>query len=86
MMIINLPIKEFKVKVIKMFTKLRRRMGEHSENFNKEKENIRKCQTVVIELQNIITELKNTLDSFNSRFDEAGKQISKLEDKARKLT
>lgn len=29
--------KEFKVMVVKMFNKLRRRMDEHSENFNQEK-------------------------------------------------
>ena len=29
----NLSNKEFKVIIIKMFNKLRRRMGEHSENF-----------------------------------------------------
>ena len=38
----NLPDKEFKVMVIKMLTKYRRKMEEHSENFNKEKENIKK--------------------------------------------
>ena len=32
----NLPDKEFKVTIIKMFTELRRRMDEHSENVNKE--------------------------------------------------
>lgn len=31
----NFPDKEFKVMVIEMFTELRRRMEEHSENFNK---------------------------------------------------
>ena len=50
----NLPDKEFKVMVIKMLTKLRRRMNEHSENVNKETENIRKYQTEVTELKNTI--------------------------------
>ena len=31
----NLPDKEFKVTIIKMFTELRRWMDEHSENFNR---------------------------------------------------
>ena len=44
MEISNLPDKEFKEMVIKMLTKLGRRMEEHSENFNKELENIRKNQ------------------------------------------
>lgn len=34
------PDKEFKVVVIKMFTKVRRRIHEYSENFKKELENI----------------------------------------------
>ena len=40
-------LKEFHVTVIKMFTKLRRKMDKHSENFHKETENIRKYQTEV---------------------------------------
>ena len=61
----NLPDKKFKVMVLKIFTKLGRRMDEHSENFNKERENTRKY------LREVITELKNTLEGFNSRLDEA---------------
>ena len=37
----NLPVKEVKITIIKMATKLRR-MKEHSENFNKEFNSIRK--------------------------------------------
>ena len=51
----NLPNKEFKVMIIKMLNKLRRRMDEHSENFTKELQNIKKNQT---ELKNTITEIK----------------------------
>lgn len=40
----NLPDKEFKVIVIKMPTKLRRRMDEYNENFNKEKTKNKKQQ------------------------------------------
>ena len=43
----NLSDKEFQVMDIKMFTKLKWRVDEHSENFNKETENIRKQQTEV---------------------------------------
>ena len=60
----NLPDKEFKVIGIKMLTELRRRMDEHSENFNKEIENIRKYQTEVI------TKLKNALERFSNRMNE----------------
>ena len=52
MEIINLPDKEFKVMIIKMFNKFRRRTGEHSE-YNKVL--YKKNQT---ELKNTITEIK----------------------------
>ena len=59
MEISNLPNKEFKVMIIKMLHKLRRRMDEPSKKFNKELENIEKNQTY---LKNTITEIKNTLE------------------------
>lgn len=37
MEISNLPDKEVKILIIGMFTKLGRRMDDHSENFNKER-------------------------------------------------
>lgn len=40
----NLPDKKFKVMVIKMLTKLGKRMNQHSENFKRELENIIKYQ------------------------------------------
>ena len=63
----NLPNKEFKVIVIKMLQKLRRRMDEQNEKLNKELQNIKKNQT---NLRNTITEIKNTLEGFNSRLDD----------------
>ena len=51
----NLPNKEFKVMIIKIPSELRKRMNEHSENFNKELEHIKRNQT---ELKNKITEIK----------------------------
>ena len=44
MVLSYLPNKESKVMIIKMFNKLRRRMNEHSEKFNKELENIRRIK------------------------------------------
>jgi len=67
----NLPDKEFKVMVIKMLTKIRRRMDEHSENVNKEIENIRKYQTEVTELKNTVADI---VEGFNSRLDETEKK------------
>ena len=72
----NLPDKEFKIKIVNMLTDLRRRMVEHSKNFNKEIENVKKSETEVI------TEMQNTLEGFYSRMDETEEQISELEDKA----
>lgn len=53
----NLPDKEFKVKIIKMLSELRRRMDEYSDKFKKESENLKKNLT---ELRSTITEMKNT--------------------------
>ena len=44
MKISNLPDKEFKEMVIRILSKLGRRMQELSENFNKDLENIRNNQ------------------------------------------
>lgn len=70
MEISNLPDKELKVMVIKMFTKLGRRMMNTE---FQQRENIRQYQTEVTELKNMITEMKNTLEDegFNSKEDEA---------------
>lgn len=57
----NLPDKEFKVLVMKMFKELRR-MAKHNENFHKEIENIRNLQTEIIGRKNTMTKLKNTLE------------------------
>ena len=42
MKISDLPDKQFKIMLLRMFPKVRRTMHEQSENFNKERENIRK--------------------------------------------
>ena len=70
----NLPDKEFKSMVIKMF-EWSPNLGEewmNRENFNKERENIRMYQTGLT--NNIVTELKNILEGFSSRPDEAEKK------------
>lgn len=38
----DLPYREFKILITKMFTEVRRAMPKRSENFNKETENIKK--------------------------------------------
>lgn len=52
----------FKAKVIRMLTKLRKRVEEHSKNFNKELKNI--------SVQNTIIEIKNTQVELNSKLDD----------------
>ena len=67
MEISNLPDKVLKTLVIKMLNRLRGKIDELSENFNKETENIFKRS----ELKNTIIEIKNTLEGLNSRLDDA---------------
>ena len=81
----NLPGTEFKTLVIKMFSGIRGRVDELSENFNKEiesikieVENIKKNQS---EQKNAITEMKNTLEGVDSRLDKVKDRINDLEDK-----
>ena len=59
MEISNLPGKWFKITLIKILTKLRRRMNEFSQNVKKE---IKKNQS---EMNNIIIEMKNTVEGIN---------------------
>lgn len=64
--------------VLKLFSKLGKRMDEHSENFNKEREYKKEYQTEDITLKHTITELKNILERFKNKLDKAEEQISKL--------
>ena len=56
----NLPDKEFKLMVLKMFTKFEKRVEELSKNFNKEIQNIKKKikKNNQLELKNTIAEMK----------------------------
>ena len=80
----NLLDKEFEVMIIRMLTELqRRRMDEHSKNFNKEAENIEESQT---KWKKIITEIKNALGGTSSRLHDTEEWISKLEDSVAVIT
>ena len=70
--------------IIKVLNKLRRRMHEHSENFNKETENKRKHKTEETELKSTINILKkkNTQEQLYRRLGEAEEIIIDLEDRA----
>ena len=79
----NLLYHEFKRMVIKMVTKLRTRIVEHSENFSKVLDNIRKNQS---ELKNTIIERKNTLQGINSRLEDTEEWNSNLQNKIVEIT
>lgn len=71
-----LPNKEsFKLIVIQMLNKLRRKMDEHSQKFIKELKNTEKNQT---DLKNTIAEIKNTQEGINCGLDNSEEQIIKL--------
>ena len=76
MEISTLSDKQFMVVIIKMLTKLRRRMDK--QNFNKELENTKENQT---ELKNTVTGIKNALQRINSRLDDREEESGKLEGK-----
>lgn len=63
----DLPNKEFKRTVIKIFTEVRGAKYEQTENFNKEK-NYKKYQTEIIVLKNIITEVKISIEKPNAEW------------------
>ena len=77
-----LPEKEFKIVVIKILTKLGRKMDKYSENVNEEFENIKKSTIEVTELKKTIVELKSTLVGFDSRLDETEESVNQLKDEA----
>ena len=56
----DLPNKDFKIRVIKMLTKLERRVNTELQQID----DIRKYQTEIIALKNTLTELKNILEIY----------------------
>lgn len=67
MKLYDLPDRELKIILIKMFAEIKTIMHEQSENFNKEIGNIKKYQMAIMELKNTIVELKSLLERYNSR-------------------
>lgn len=63
-MIIDLLDRKFKIKVIKLLTKIKRMIHEQNDIFNKEVENVKKYKTE-------ITEFKNSMERLNIRLDQA---------------
>ena len=69
-----------------MFTKLKRRIDDHSEAINIERKKIRKYQTGKLQSwKTTITVPRNTLQVFNSRLDDT-EYINGLEDKTVEIT
>ena len=66
----NLPDKAFKVMVIKMLTKIGKRIDELEK-----RENEKIYQREIRELKNITTYLKNTLKGFKNRLDKAERLV-----------
>ena len=62
----KLPVKEFRIMIVKMIRNLENNMEKMQESFNKDLEELKNKYT-----DNIITEIKNTLEGINSRISEA---------------
>ena len=81
----DLPDTEFKMIVIKILTKVRRRMHEQSRNFHEEIEILKKKKKKEItDLRNTTFKLKKLIEGFNHRLVE--ERIGKPEDKTVKFT
>lgn len=63
----DFPDREFKIRVMKMLTEVKRTMMTKVRIFNKETENIKKCQTEITELEAVTTALKNKVEGFSIR-------------------
>lgn len=63
----DFPDREFKIRVMKMLTEVKRTMMTKVRIFNKETKNIKKCQTEITELEAVTTALKNKVEGFSIR-------------------
>ena len=85
----NLPERELRIMIVKMFQRLENRMKKMQEIFNTvntittDIEEIKNKQT---EIDNTIAEIKNTLEGTNSRITEIEEQISELQDRMVEIT
>ena len=79
----SLPVKEFRVMIVKMIQNLGNRMEKIQETFNKDLEELKSKQT---KMNNTINGNKNSLEGINSRITEAEEGINDLEDKIVEIT
>ena len=75
----NRPAGEFKAVIIKIVTRLEKRVEDLSETLSKEMEAIKKKKQKQSEVKNVINQIKNTPDKMNSRPEEVEEQIINLE-------
>ena len=73
----KLPVKEFRIMIIKMIRNLEKKQRKWKNQLTKTKKNYR----ISMQTNYTITEIKNTPEGINSRISEAEEQISELEDK-----
>lgn len=69
MEISDLPDKQFKIMVIKMFVEVKRTIHEQRSNFNTDIENTGKYHTEITELKNVVTEMKKSMKGFKRELD-----------------
>lgn len=81
--VLTKKIRDLQENTIRQLNKTRK-MHDQNANIIKVTEHKKKNQTGILELKNTITELKkkNSLEGFNSRFDQAGKKINELNNRA----
>ena len=63
----KLPIKEFRIMIVKMIKNLENKMEKMQESINKDQEELKNKHAE----KNTITEIKSTLEGINSRISEA---------------
>ena len=87
MEIFSLQEKDFRLLILKIMqdigNKLEVKIDNLQETLSKEIQDLKHKQT---EMQNTITEIKNSLEATNGRIQEAGEQISKVEDRLVEIT
>ena len=66
----KLPVKEFRIMIVKMIKNLENKMGKMQESINKDLEELKNKHT---EINNTVTGIKNTLEGINTRISEAEK-------------
>ena len=71
----DLPDREFKIIVIKIFTEVKRPMHEQCENCNRDRIHF-KNQTEIKELKNIVTALKISIEGYNGNYIKQKKRSS----------